>query len=92
MMNEEKLENLVNLISTMEKDDLKVASELMKERWDYLSRLEKYKFKVGDKVRFEGHGGKVETGIVIKIMKKNIRVKTDTLRWDVAPSLLEKVE
>jgi hypothetical protein len=74
-------------------EDIKDFYEVLKGCRATADAVAKYQFKVGDKVRFKGRGGRMVTGKVTKRMVKNIEVREDgSLRsWAVPPSVLEKI-
>lgn len=85
-----RVEKAINLVFKMNKKELEQLIEAVKQQWSNLESMQKFKFQVGDKVSFE-HKGKRVKGIVIKILQKNIGIKTDDGRkWRVSPSLLRK--
>jgi len=79
-------------ISKASKSELKELSAMIRERWDYLETIAKFKFQVGDDVEFQDKKGHVHTGKIVRLMKKNVRVKVGDLWWTVPPSLLRKTK
>lgn len=77
------------LSSNLSTDDLRVLNEAIKEAWDANARRAKFKFRVGDKVKWVGRAG-AQTGVVTKIAIKNIQVKADNgVNWNVSATMLQ---
>ena len=81
-------------------DELSLIQDALHKRRDILNAMEKSKFNVGDIVEWTGRkSGLRSTGIVNKVMKKNIKVIIDKVDarsgakeiWHVPPSMLTKI-
>ena len=66
--------------------------KLFKTRREILSLEAKTMFAVGDKVTFKRKDGTVFIGVIYKINRKRIDVKTDKGRWNVPPTMLTLIE
>ena len=49
-------------------------------------------FSVGDKVTFKRKNGTVYIGVIYKVNRKRIDVKTDKGRWNVPPTMLTLIK
>jgi hypothetical protein len=85
------LNDMVNaIIETQDIENLRQLGTAVRMRIDQLQESGKLAFKVGSKVSFVGRGVPV-IGIVTKINRKTITVKTSSSAWRVSPTLLKKV-
>ena len=87
----------VEAIKRLNEEDLRFLNRLIVERLKLLSQArateEMISFTRGDRVRFQGHNGKILDGMVIRLNKKTVSVLTDDGRqWNVSPGLLILVE
>lgn len=71
-------------------DDLRRVSEVINARFREIQRRMAVMFQVGDQVQFKSRSGQTVTGTVQKVNQKTILVKTPTMNWKVAASLLQK--
>lgn len=77
-------------IDTFNEDEVTEAYRRLKERRGVLSRRKVRSFRPGDRVTFEGRGGRRVTGTVEKLNRKTVGVQADDgQRWRVAGTLLE---
>ena len=65
-------------------------------RIDYLRASTNYaamlEFRIGDRVTFETSAGEPVVGTLIRFNRKTVAIVTDTRdRWNIAPTLLQKV-
>ena len=79
-------------IMQMNNDELNQLTSLIKTRREILSLEAKSQFAVGDKVTFKNRGGVVYIGVIYKINRKRIDVKTDKGRWNVPPTMLTLIK
>ena len=84
----EQMNDVANLINSMNKDQVNDLVESIKLRRTRLARLATNSFNVGDHVTFVGRGGVPVKGTVLKIAIKNVTVDTNAGRWKVPASML----
>ncbi|MAG26469.1 hypothetical protein CMI47_13045 [Candidatus Pacearchaeota archaeon] len=85
-----EIKDEISKVSSLE--DLRTIRNSVNTHYNTLSTQRKFDFCIGDRVMFHTRGGAVITGKVIKRMRKNIKVNTDSgVQWRVAPSLLKHV-
>ena len=78
-------------ISTLDIGELRALNRAVIERINILNRVSLDGFKIGEAVSFNARGDEI-TGIVLKINKKSVSVRTSKGTWRVSPSLLSRVE
>ena len=75
-------------------EEVSEAWELLRAR-NRMNQMEtKGTFSVGDRVEFNGKHGERIAGLIIKIMRKNIKVQAiegSSSVWTVSPTFLRKV-
>ena len=69
--------------------DLRVISQFIKDRREYLANKTKYKLAVDDKVKITSNS-KVEYGVIQKINRTRAVVIIDDRRWNVPFSMITK--
>ena len=79
-------------IMQMNNDELNELTSLIRTRREILSLEAKSMFSVGDKVTFKRKNGTVYIGVIYKVNRKRIDVKTDSGRWNVPPTMLTLIE
>ena len=79
-------------IMQMSNDELNELTRLIKTRREILSLEAKSMFAVGDKVTFIRKSGTVYIGVIYKVNRKRIDVKTDKGRWNVPPTMLTLIK
>ena len=79
-------------IMQMNNDELNELTSLIRTRREILSLEAKTMFAVGDKVTFKRKDGTVFIGVIYKINRKRIDVKTDKGRWSVSPTMLTLIK
>ena len=79
-------------IMQMNNDELNQLTSLIKTRREILSLEAKSQFAVGDKVTFKRKNGTVYIGVIYKVNRKRIDVKTDKGRWNVPPTMLTLIK
>jgi hypothetical protein len=81
-------------IDKLSKEELLDLNRRVVERLKYLSARETLevsrKFKVGDTVEFQSDESTVQ-GIVMRINRKTLSIKTKEGRWNVPPQFVKKV-
>ncbi len=84
-----KLQKIIEDILKMESKDLNAVVDAIKMRRNQLHTADAHKFRVGDRVSFQGRHGSVLKGSVERVKIKYILVKTDAgQRWNVPGSHL----
>lgn len=83
-------------IDTLNISQLQSLNTLVCQRVDYLRAIETtesmFRFKTGDYVSFTDKQGVRQTGQIVKFNKKTVTVlNVDDKKWNVSPSLLDKV-
>ncbi len=93
-MSSEKVTTLYGLIAQLDFDEAYEVQDALIARIDLLAKKQRNTFRVGDRVRFDDKRGTPMNGEIIKIMRKNIKVRVDDnlLVWSVHPSFLEVIE
>ena len=79
-------------IMQMNNNELNELTSLIRTRREILSLEAKTMFSVGDKVTFKRKDGTVFIGVIYKINRKRIDVKTDKGRWNVPPTMLTLIK
>ncbi len=79
---------LIEQVNNMNIDDLRMLNKLAVSRINDLTSNYRFNFKVGDKVTIDGRGRGNIDGTVIKIMRKNVQVKTAGATYNCTPTLL----
>ena len=82
---------LSDLIEKCNEQQLSSIVQIVNSRRKHLSGIKKFSFDVGDSVEFNTRTRGTMTGIIAKIMKKNIKVDCGLVTWHVSPSILKKV-
>jgi hypothetical protein len=90
----EKLTTLYGLIAQLDFEEAYEVQEALSARMDLLGNKQRNTFRVGDRVVFDDKRGIPMNGEIIKIMRKNIKVRVDDTfqQWSVHPSFLEVIE
>ena len=79
-------------IMQMSNDELNELTRHIKTRREILSLEAKSMLSVGDKVTFKRKDGTVYIGVIYKVNRKRIDVKTDKGRWNVPPTMLTLIK
>jgi len=87
------MKDIINQIYSLDATDLDQIIQAVKLRRNQLHCLNANRLRVGDRVEFEGRGGRIEKGTVSKIKIKYVLVQTDGgQRWNVPGSHLTQIE
>lgn len=82
-------------IDRLSRQELLELNHRIVERLKYLASREALelskKYKVGDTVEFRG-GKNMLRGVVIRINRKTMSIKTNEGQWNVHPQFLKKIE
>jgi len=95
-MNLPEQKRIEDFIKSLGRDELLYLNRLVVERLKLLSQAESTqvmsRFNVGDLVEFTANDGKPVRGIIFKLNKKTVSLKTtEGQQWNVAPQLLREV-
>ena len=86
-----KVQTCVQLIHSMNADEVNQIVEAVKLQRTYLARSACRGVQVGDTVSFRGRRGQTVTGTVEKVNRKTVVVNTGATKWRVTASLLNTV-
>lgn len=79
----------IRLADTTDPDDLNAIITEVKDLQSRSARKAQRQFSVGDHVTFESRKGAPVTGVVTKLLQKNVQVTTEGGQsWRVTPNLL----
>lgn len=79
------------ILTEADNDQLICLTEAIKMRRAQLARRNVFTLRPGDTVSFIGRGRKI-TGVISKVMQKNVQVKEGFTMWRVPASMLSKEE
>ena len=84
---------LIEQVNNMNIDDLRMLNKLAVSRINDISSNYRFNFKAGDKVTINNNGRGDIAGTVVKIMRKNVQVKSDKgfITYNVTPTLLKHI-
>lgn len=81
-------------IEKLSLDELYELNKRIIHRVQYLQSLKTRaaldKFELGDRVAFQSDGRRIE-GVVIRVNRKTLSVKTADARWNISPRFVTKV-
>ena len=83
-----ELNRIATLFAKMDSADSKVVADMYKKAASARQANIAAKFNVGDAVAFASKRGGMVKGIVEKVNRKTIKVKSGATMWSVSPSLL----
>ena len=82
---------LISEVLGMDDDDLNRLVEVVKSRRAQLAEVQKLRFGIGDRVQFQSRKRGFVKGTVLRIMRKNVKVKQDNGPiWTVYPGFLQE--
>jgi len=95
-MNLPEQKRIEDFIKSLGRDELLYINRLVVERLKLLSQARSTeamaRFNVGDMVEFTGNDGRPMRGMIFKLNKKTVSLKTtEGQQWNVAPQLLREV-
>lgn len=90
MLTKSELNLISELFSKMEGSDFVEVRDMFNLATRANIAKEANRFNVGDDVSFNDRKGSKMTGVVIKVNRKTVKVKTGQMIWSVSPSLLLK--
>lgn len=79
----------VFVLTEADNDQLNALAQAIKMRRTQLARKNVFTLRPGDTVSFVGRGRTI-TGVVSKVMQKNVQVKEGLTMWRVPASMLSK--
>ena len=87
----------IEAVNKLGEEELLFLNRLIVERLKLFSQAKSTwmmsNFNVGEKVCFTDPAGDLKTGIILRLNKKTVSIKTDDGHsWNVAPSLLRKIK
>jgi hypothetical protein len=86
-----EISQIVRDINTIE--DLEKVQDIIHVRWNAIMQAKASSFYPGEAVWFDDRDGVIHYGNVLKVNTKSIKVDVPNSRpWNVAPTLLHKVE
>jgi hypothetical protein len=83
------LTKINTLFSKMEAGDFKTVANLFKQHQTNVASMATGNFSTGDSVFFVNKRGQKISGVVQKVMQKNIKVSTDDGIWRVPATMLQ---
>jgi hypothetical protein len=88
-------EAVVAAIRSMGEDDLRYLNRFIVDRIKLIAQARSTvmmaRFSVGDRVEFPDRGGRTRRGVVTRLNKKTVSVRTDEgERWNVGPGFLKR--
>ena len=83
------LAKINTLFSKMEAGDFKTVANLFKQHQTNVASMATGNFSTGDSVFFVNKRGQKISGVVQKVMQKNIKVSTDDGIWRVHATMLQ---
>ena len=88
-----KLKTIIEDIFKMESTDLNAVVDAIKMRRNQLHTADAHKFRVGDRVSFQGRHNSILKGTVERVKIKYILVRTDAgQRWNVPGSHITLIQ
>ena len=86
------VQSTIAAIHSMNKDQLDQVVEAIKLQRTFLARSTARSLSVGDSVKFTGRQGQVVRGVVDKVNRKTVMVRSGAQMWRVTASLLEAAQ
>jgi hypothetical protein len=83
------LTKINTLFSKMDGGDFKTVANLFKQHQTNVATMATGNFSVGDSVFFVNRSGQKISGVVEKVMQKNIKVSTSDGNWRVPATMLK---
>ena len=88
-----KMLTIVKLLSKMDRAQSSILATTFNEALSFLDAKMAAAFNIGDEVFFRSRTGGMIEGIVTKVNRKNLKVRTSAgQNWNVTASLVEKVK
>ena len=88
MLTKNEIAKINTLFSKMEGSDFKTVASLFKQHQTNVATMATGNFSTGDSVFFINRSGEKISGVVEKVMQKNIKVSTSQGIWRVPATML----
>ena len=88
MLTKNEIAKINTLFSKMEGSDFKTVAALFKQHQTNVATMATGNFSTGDSVFFINRSGEKISGVVEKVMQKNIKVSTSQGIWRVPATML----
>jgi len=88
MLTKTEIAKINTLFSKMEGGDFKTVASLFKQHQTNVATMATGNFSTGDSVYFINRSGEKISGVVEKVMQKNIKVSTSQGIWRVPATML----
>ena len=88
MLTKNEIAKINTLFSKMEGGDFKTVASLFKQHQNNVATMATGNFSTGDSVYFINRSGEKISGVVEKVMQKNIKVSTSQGIWRVPATML----
>jgi hypothetical protein len=88
MLTKNEIAKINTLFSKMEGGDFKTVASLFKQHQTNVATMATGNFSTGDSVYFVNRSGEKISGVVEKVMQKNIKVSTSQGIWRVPATML----
>lgn len=88
MLTQSELSQINTLFSKMEGGDFRTVANLYKQHQKNVATMATGNFSKGDSVFFINRSGQKVSGVVEKVMQKNIKVSTSQGIWRVPATML----
>ena len=88
MLTKNEIAQINTLFSKMEGGDFKTVASLFKQHQTNVATMATGNFSTGDSVYFINRSGEKISGVVEKVMQKNIKVSTSQGIWRVPATML----
>ena len=88
MLTKNEIAKINTLFSKMEGGDFKTVASLFKQHQTNVATMATGNFSTGDSVYFINRSGEKISGVVEKVMQKNIKVSTSQGIWRVPATML----
>ena len=89
MLTKNEISQINTLFSKMESGDFKMVASLFKQHQTNVAQMATGNFSTGDSVFFVNRSGEKISGVVEKVMQKNIKVSTPQGIWRVPATMLK---
>lgn len=88
MLTKNEISQINTLFSKMEGGDFKMVASLFKQHQTNVATMATGNFSTGDSVFFINRSGEKISGVVEKVMQKNVKVSTSQGIWRVPATML----
>ena len=84
------LQDMIDNFPSLSAADLLALNKAAANAWTERSDEIRKAFKIGDRVSFRDQLGAEHFGIIVKVMRKNIKVDVYGKNWRVSPGILNR--